>query len=67
MEKLAEGDVATADDLYHRAAKSARRIGFYTGAVDALLRQVGILRERGDLGRFAFGANVELIDGYAIR
>ncbi|HEX5163868.1 MAG TPA: tetratricopeptide repeat protein [Thermomicrobiales bacterium] len=46
---LADGDVSTAHDLYHRAARSARRIGFHTGAVDALLRQVGILRERGDL------------------
>lgn len=46
---LADGDVANAHDLYHRAARSARRIGYYTGTVDALLRQVGIVRERGDL------------------
>lgn len=46
---LSDGDVASAHDLYHRAARSARRISYYTGAVDAILRQVAILRERDDL------------------
>jgi tetratricopeptide (TPR) repeat protein len=44
-----DGDAGAAHDYYHRAARSARRIGFYTGAVDALLHQVAIVRERDDL------------------
>ncbi|MDI3339136.1 MAG: tetratricopeptide repeat protein [Sphaerobacter sp.] len=43
-----DGDDAAAREFYHRAARSARRVGHFAGVVDALLRQVVILREQGD-------------------
>jgi len=43
-----EGDEAAAREFYHRAGRSARRVGHFAGVVDALLRQVVILREQGD-------------------
>lgn len=43
-----EGDSQAAREFYHRAARGARRAGHYSGVVDALLRQVVILREIGD-------------------
>jgi len=44
-----EGNLAAAREFYNRASRSARRVGHYAGMVDALLRQVTILRELGDL------------------
>lgn len=43
-----DGDTSAAREFYHRAARSARRVGHFPGVVDALLRQVLILREIGD-------------------
>lgn len=43
-----EDDVSAAREFYHRAERSARRVGHFAGVVDALLRQVVILREEGD-------------------
>lgn len=43
-----DGDASGAREFYHRAARSARRVGHFPGVVDALLRQVLILREIGD-------------------
>lgn len=43
-----DGDSKSAREFYHRAARGARRAGHYAGVVDALLRQVVILREIGD-------------------
>jgi tetratricopeptide (TPR) repeat protein len=45
---MADGDPSTAHDLYHRAARSARRIGYFRGTVDALLRQLVIVLDQGD-------------------
>jgi tetratricopeptide (TPR) repeat protein len=44
-----EGDSATAYDLYHRAGKSARRLGMHAEVVESLLAQVTISRERGEM------------------
>jgi tetratricopeptide (TPR) repeat protein len=46
---LRDDDPTRAHDLYHRAARSARRIGHYRGAVEALLHQAELVRGRGDL------------------
>lgn len=43
-----DGDESAAREFYHRAARSAKRVGHFAGVVDALLRQVIILRETGD-------------------
>ncbi|HUZ02213.1 MAG TPA: tetratricopeptide repeat protein [Thermomicrobiaceae bacterium] len=43
-----DGDFPAAREFYHRAAKSARRVGHFAGVVDGLLRQVAILRDQGD-------------------
>jgi tetratricopeptide (TPR) repeat protein len=43
-----DNDLAGAREFYHRAARGARRAGHFAGVVDALLRQVVILRELGD-------------------
>uniref|UniRef100_A0A831TF32 Tetratricopeptide repeat protein n=1 Tax=Thermorudis peleae TaxID=1382356 RepID=A0A831TF32_9BACT len=40
-----DGDLAAAREFYHRAGRSARRVTHYAGLVDALLRQVAILRD----------------------
>ena len=39
-----DGDEDAARAFYHRAARSARRVKHYAGVVDALLRQVAIVR-----------------------
>ena len=44
-----EDDPIGAQEFYQRAARSARRVGHFAGVVDALLRQVVILRELGEL------------------
>jgi len=44
-----EDDAIGAQEYYQRAARSARRVGHFAGVVDALLRQVIILRELGEL------------------
>ena len=44
-----EGDAATAREYYHRAGRGARRVGHFSGVVDALLRQVEIVRKEGDV------------------
>lgn len=44
-----DGDPIGAQEYYQRAARSARRVGHFAGVVDALLRQIVILRELGEL------------------
>ena len=44
-----EDDDIGAQEYYQRASRSAKRVGHYAGVVDALLRQVVILRELGEL------------------
>ncbi len=44
-----DGDPIGAQEYYQRAARSARRVGHFAGVVDALLRQIVILREIGEL------------------
>jgi tetratricopeptide (TPR) repeat protein len=46
---IRDDDATKAHDLYHRAARSSRRIGHYRGSVEALRRQAELVRERGDL------------------
>lgn len=66
---LADGDRATAHDLYQRSARSARRLGYDRGVVEALLNQVSIVREGGDddgalrLLRQAEDASERTLDG----
>lgn len=43
-----DGDPIGAQEYYQRAARSARRVGHFAGVVDALLRQVVVLRELGE-------------------
>ncbi|HEX3722423.1 MAG TPA: tetratricopeptide repeat protein [Nitrolancea sp.] len=43
-----EDDPIGAQEYYQRAARSAKRVGHFAGVVDALLRQVVILRELGE-------------------
>ncbi len=43
-----DGDPIGAQEYYQRAARSARRVGHFAGVVDALLRQIVILREIGE-------------------
>lgn len=43
-----EADIHAAHDYYLRASRSAKRIGHYTGMVDALLRQLSLHRAAGD-------------------
>ncbi|HUG15173.1 MAG TPA: tetratricopeptide repeat protein [Thermomicrobiales bacterium] len=45
---VSDGDPSVAHDLYLRASRSARRLGYFHGAVDAMLRQAGIVRDQGD-------------------
>lgn len=44
---LNDDDAGAAREFYHRAARSAKRVGHFAAVVDALLRQVMILREAG--------------------
>ncbi len=41
-----DGDEDAAREFYHRAGRSARRVKHYAGLVDALLRQVAIVRSK---------------------
>ncbi len=43
-----DGDPIGAQEYYQRASRSARRVGHFAGVVDALLRQIVILRELGE-------------------
>jgi tetratricopeptide (TPR) repeat protein len=43
-----EADIHSAHDYYLRASRSAKRIGHYSGMVDALLRQLSLHRSSGD-------------------
>lgn len=43
------GNPTQAREYYHRAGRSAKRVGHFAGVVDALLRQVVVLREIGDI------------------
>lgn len=43
-----DGDSPMAYELYSRAMRSARRLGYARGEVDALLRQVTLATDRGD-------------------
>ncbi len=43
-----DNDPIGAQEYYQRAARSARRVGHFAGVVDALLRQIVILRELGE-------------------
>ena len=44
-----DSDPIGAQEYYQRAARSARRVGHFAGVVDALLRQIVVLRELGEL------------------
>ncbi len=44
-----DNDPIGAQEYYQRAARSARRVGHFAGVVDALLRQIVILRELGEM------------------
>lgn len=46
---LQDGDRTTAHDLYHRAARSGRRLGYDSAVVNALLKQVNLTIESNDL------------------
>lgn len=43
------GNATQAREYYHRAGRSAKRVGHFAGVVDALLRQVVVLREIHDI------------------